>query len=102
MERTYNGPTLMRLSLICCRAIIASLVSAELADWVGRKKILMGALVISFAAVAIEFVATTNTVFFVGKFLNGFMVGTIATVMISYIGEVSPSSSFSSNLLTVN
>ena len=55
----------------------------------GRKKILMGALVISFAAVAVEFIATTNPVFFAGKFLNGFMVGTIGTIMVSYIGEVS-------------
>lgn len=39
-------------------------------------------------AVGIEFAATTNPVFFAGKFLNGFMVGTIGTVMISYIGEV--------------
>ncbi|KAL4883348.1 general substrate transporter [Aspergillus karnatakaensis] len=71
-------------------AIISSLLSAELADMFGRKKVLMGALVISYIAVAIEFVATTNAVFFAGKFLNGFMVGTVATVMITYIGEISP------------
>lgn len=47
-----------------------------------------GALVISFVAVALEFIATTSPVFFVGKFLNGFMVGTIGTVMVSYVGEV--------------
>ena len=55
----------------------------------GRKKLLISALIISIIAVAIEFVATTNPVFFVGKLLNGLMVGTVGTVMISYIGEVS-------------
>jgi hypothetical protein len=35
-----------------------------------------------------EFVATTNAVFFGGKFLNGFAVGALASVTVSYIGEV--------------
>lgn len=42
----------------------------------------------SFGAVAMEFVATSNPVFFGGKLLNGFAIGTIVTIMISYIGEV--------------
>ncbi|KAL2819449.1 general substrate transporter [Aspergillus granulosus] len=71
-------------------AIISSLIAAEAADMFGRKKTLMVALVISYIAVAIEFVATSNPVFFTGKLLNGFMVGTVATVMITYIGEISP------------
>lgn len=36
-----------------------------------------------------EFIATTNELFFGGKFLNGFAVGTIQTVSGAYIGEVS-------------
>lgn len=75
------------------RAVFASLGSAQLADILGRKMVLLGALVISFIAIGVEFVATTNAVFFVGKLLNGFMVGTIGTVMISYIGEVRNQSS---------
>ena len=70
------------------RAVISSLISAELADWIGRKNVLAGALIISFVAVAVEFIATTNLVFFIGKLLNGFMVGAVATTMVSYIGEV--------------
>lgn len=75
-----------------CSAIISSIASAELADYIGRKKVLALALIISFIAVAVEFVATTNAVFFAGKLLNGFMVGAVGTVMISYIGEVCPGS----------
>ncbi|OLN83277.1 Maltose permease MAL31-like protein 3 [Colletotrichum chlorophyti] len=71
-------------------AVISSIASAELADYIGRKKVLALALIISFIAVAIEFIATTNAVFFVGKLLNGFMVGAVGTVMISYIGEITP------------
>ncbi|KAF4783337.1 maltose permease MAL31 [Colletotrichum scovillei] len=55
-------------------AVISSIASAELADYIGRKKVLALALIISFVAVAIEFIATTNPVFFAGKLLNGFMV----------------------------
>lgn len=69
-------------------AVISSIASAELADYIGRKKVLALALLISFVAVAIEFIATTNAVFFAGKLLNGFMVGAIGTIMVSYIGEV--------------
>lgn len=54
----------------------------------GRKMVLMGALIISIIAVAVEFIATTNAVFFIGKLLNGLMVGAVGTVMVSYIGEV--------------
>jgi MFS family permease len=76
------------LVLIDSSAIFSSLISAELADWIGRKKVLLGAIIISLAAVATEFAATTNAVFFVGKLLNGIMVGAIGTIMVSYIGEV--------------
>ncbi|KAL3457585.1 major facilitator superfamily domain-containing protein [Aspergillus heterothallicus] len=72
------------------RAIISCLIAAKATDMFGRKKTLMGALVISYIAVAVEFVATSNAVFFTGKFLNGFMVGTVAAVMITYIGEIAP------------
>jgi MFS transporter, SP family, general alpha glucoside:H+ symporter len=35
-----------------------------------------------------EFVSTTNALFFGGKFLNGFAVGALASVTVTYIGEV--------------
>lgn len=35
-----------------------------------------------------EFVATTNELFFGGKFLNGFAIGAIASITVTYIGEV--------------
>ncbi|XPT04588.1 hypothetical protein M3J09_013664 [Ascochyta lentis] len=37
-----------------------------------------------------EFVATTPELFFGGKFLNGFVVGALASVTVTYIGEVAP------------
>ncbi|WQF76442.1 Putative major facilitator, sugar transporter, major facilitator superfamily [Colletotrichum destructivum] len=71
-------------------AVISSIASAELADLIGRKKVLALALLISFVAVTIEFIATTNAVFFAGKLLNGLMVGAVGTIMVSYIGEITP------------
>jgi len=49
----------------------------------------MGALVISFAAITLEMVATTNSQWFGGEFLNGFAVGTFGTICITYVEEVS-------------
>ena len=67
---------------------MGALGAAQIADWIGRKYTLMGALALSFVAVTLEFIATTNPMFFGGKFLNGFAVGTIQTVAYTYIGEV--------------
>lgn len=64
------------------------LAAAAIADVIGRKFTIIGALALSYAAISLEFAATTNPVFFGGKFLNGFAVGTIQSVMTTYIGEV--------------
>lgn len=70
------------------RQVIGALASGQVADWLGRRNTLVLALLISFAAVTLEFVSTTNEMFFGGKFLNGFAVGTLQAVSGSYIGEV--------------
>jgi MFS family permease len=69
--------------------IVGCLCGAQIADWIGRRYTLMGAITVSFISVTMEFVATTNELFFGGKFLNGFVVGTIQTVSAAYVGEVS-------------
>ncbi|CAK7235913.1 hypothetical protein SBRCBS47491_009458 [Sporothrix bragantina] len=71
-------------------AVVSSLVFAPLADVIGRKYVLLIAIIITFIAVGVEFYATTNAVFFAGKFINGIMVGAIGTNMITYIGEITP------------
>lgn len=70
-------------------AIIGALACGQLADWFGRRALIMACILISFAAVTLEFVATSNGVFFGGKFLNGFPTGALASVTVTYIGEVS-------------
>lgn len=74
------------------RAVIGALGAGLIADRVGRKPLFMASLAISFAAITMELVATTPALFFGGKFLNGFSIGALQSVTISYIGEVSRSS----------
>lgn len=57
-------------------AAIGALMAGQIADWLGRKNTIAIALLGSYASVTLEFVATTNPVFFVGKLLNGLVVGT--------------------------
>ncbi|KAF6803338.1 MFS hexose transporter [Colletotrichum sojae] len=57
---------------------------------IGRKRTVMGALVVSFASITVQVLANTNPMFFGGKFLNGFAVGTLKAVSTTYIGEVAP------------
>ncbi|KAK3938175.1 general substrate transporter [Diplogelasinospora grovesii] len=70
--------------------MIGALGCGALADRFGRRVVIMMALVISYAAITMEFVATTNSLFFGGKFLNGFATGALASVTVTYIGEITP------------
>ncbi|KAH7134563.1 general substrate transporter [Dactylonectria estremocensis] len=78
----YGGPI--------ASSIVGTFGAGYLADKFGRKPLTIGAIVVSFVAIAIEFIATTNAQFFGGKFLNGFVAGTLLSVCITYIGEVTP------------
>ncbi|KAH3942605.1 hypothetical protein HBI56_168580 [Parastagonospora nodorum] len=53
---------------------------------IGRRYTLLIALVIAFVAIAIEFITTTNAVFFIGKLIQGFSIGIIATTMTCFLG----------------
>ncbi|KXJ88807.1 putative maltose permease [Microdochium bolleyi] len=64
--------------------------AGQVADWIGRRNTIAAALVVSFAAITVEVIATTNEVFFGGKFLNGFAIGILQSVGGSYIGEIVP------------
>ncbi|CAI6334419.1 unnamed protein product [Periconia digitata] len=71
-------------------AVVGALGCGQLADWLGRRMVVIICLVISFGAITMEFLATTNELFFGGKFLNGFATGALASVTVTYIGEVAP------------
>jgi len=64
--------------------------AGQLADWIGRRNTIACALVVSFTAITLEVVSTTNEMFFGGKFLNGFACGVLQSVGGSYVGEIVP------------
>ncbi|KAK7422708.1 hypothetical protein QQX98_001496 [Neonectria punicea] len=70
--------------------VVGALGCGTIADWLGRRAVIIICLVIAYAAITMEFVATSNELFFGGKFLNGFSVGALASVTVSYIGEITP------------
>jgi MFS family permease len=70
------------------RTVVGALICGQVADFIGRRNAIIIALCVSFAAISIEFTATTNAMFFAGKFVNGFATGTLQTVSGTYIGEV--------------
>ncbi|KAH8649798.1 general substrate transporter [Xylariales sp. PMI_506] len=71
-------------------AIIGSLAGASIADKFGRRPFLAACITISFAAIAIEFVAVTNATFFGGKLLNGFATAAVLSCAMAYLGEIVP------------
>lgn len=66
------------------------MVSRQIANYIGCRFTIMGALVISFASITVRVFAYNNPIFFGGKFLNGFAVGTLKVVSTTYIGETAP------------
>jgi SP family general alpha glucoside:H+ symporter-like MFS transporter len=50
----------------------------------------MAGLLGSYVSVTMEVVANTNGLFFAGKFINGFVVGVLAAVCPTYLGEIVP------------
>ncbi|KAJ5290968.1 hypothetical protein N7478_000219 [Penicillium angulare] len=71
-------------------AVIGALCSGQIADSIGRRTTIGIALLISTAGITVELVATTNQLFFGGKFLNGFALGALASVPVTYVGEIAP------------
>lgn len=69
---------------------IGTFLATYIGERIGRKYTLIGAILLSFVGVALEFVAVTNAMFFGGKFINGAVVGTTLTITMLYVGEVSP------------
>jgi MFS transporter, SP family, general alpha glucoside:H+ symporter len=85
--------------------IVGAIISGYVSDRIGAKYTLTIAMIISFAGIALEFVATTNAMFFGGKTLNGAVVGVALTTTMTYVGGVchipmfSPRTYFSSFLV---
>ncbi|KAL5331295.1 hypothetical protein ACEPPN_000825 [Leptodophora sp. 'Broadleaf-Isolate-01'] len=69
---------------------IGALTCGSISDTIGRKYTVMGGILGSFVTITMEMVATTNGLFFAGKFLNGFVVGLLAAVSPTYLGEIVP------------
>lgn len=67
---------------------MGALGSSYLADKIGRKLVYLLAFVLMLIGITLETVATTNPVFFAGKFINGFPVGAFGTITLTYLGEV--------------
>ncbi|KAF4123885.1 Sugar (and other) transporter [Geosmithia morbida] len=70
--------------------VAGSFLCGTIADSIGRRWTFFSAILVSFAAITVEFISTTNAEFFGGKFLNGFVVGILQAVAGSYVGEIAP------------
>ncbi|RVX75580.1 hypothetical protein B0A52_00933 [Exophiala mesophila] len=71
-------------------AVMGAISVAWTADKIGRRLAL--GLVLSFRilSITLETVATTNPVFFGGRFVGGFSTGAMNTLCMTYIGEITP------------
>ncbi|OJJ44590.1 hypothetical protein ASPZODRAFT_160680 [Penicilliopsis zonata CBS 506.65] len=73
-------------------ATVGSLGASYLADRIGRRLVYLIAFAFMYVGITFEVVATTNSMFFGGKFINGFAVGAFGTVTMTYLAEISPKS----------
>ncbi|KAH6686416.1 MFS hexose transporter [Plectosphaerella plurivora] len=71
-------------------AVVGSLTAGWVADRIGRKWTMLGCYALIFIGITLEVVATTNEIFFAGKFIAGFPLGGFITICMTYIGEIVP------------
>ncbi|CAH6718568.1 alpha-glucosides permease Mph3p [[Candida] jaroonii] len=69
---------------------IGSIVGSLLADRIGKRRALLFASLFSIPWITLEFVAVTIEVFFVGKLMNAFCLGIIASCAMAYTSEIAP------------
>jgi MFS family permease len=67
--------------------VVGALTAAPIADYLGRRNALIVAIALSLVAITMEFVATTNGLFFGGKLLSGMAVAAIEAVCGTYLAE---------------
>ncbi|OAP57753.1 hypothetical protein AYL99_08491 [Fonsecaea erecta] len=71
-------------------AVMGALSAAWVGDKVGRRLALGFIFAVRLTAVTLEFIATTNDIFFAGRFLGGFSTGGTNSLCMAYIGEITP------------
>lgn len=72
------------------RAVIGAPATSYIADKIGRKKAYAIAFVFVFSGITLEIIATTNELFFAGKFVAGFAIGGFGVLTVTYIAEICP------------
>lgn len=70
--------------------IIGAIAGSYFCDLFGFKIVLLIAAIINVSSIAIEFSATSITVFFGGKFLNYVAIGAFVNLCTAYVSDVSP------------
>ncbi|KAI1612864.1 general substrate transporter [Exophiala viscosa] len=71
-------------------AVIGALSAAWIADKMGRRIGLALAFAIRLISITLEYISTTNEIFFAGRFLGGFATGGTNSLCMAYIGEITP------------
>lgn len=69
---------------------MGALSAAWVADRMGRRIGLAVIFSIRLISVTLEYISTTNEIFFAGRFLGGFSTGGTNSLCMAYIGEITP------------
>ncbi|KIV83335.1 hypothetical protein PV11_05369 [Exophiala sideris] len=71
-------------------AVMGALSTAWIADKMGRRIGLAMTFSIRLISITLEYISTTNEIFFAGRFLGGFATGGTNSLCMAYIGEITP------------
>ncbi|KAG7710813.1 hypothetical protein KL950_000779 [Ogataea haglerorum] len=69
---------------------VGFILGSYLADRFGRRNTLFFAVILTVPFIALEYIATSIQVFFLGKFFNSFCLGVISTCSSVYVSECAP------------
>ena len=69
---------------------MGALSAAWIADKVGRRPTLGFIFSVRIVSSTLQYISTTNEIFFAGRFLGGFSTGATNSLCLAYIGEITP------------
>ncbi|CAK7203095.1 hypothetical protein SEUCBS139899_005824 [Sporothrix eucalyptigena] len=78
------------VSILSAGTFFGSIIAGDLADWFGRRTIIIIGCIVFCGGVIIEVASSTIPVLAVGRIIAGFGFGFVSSVIIMYMSEVAP------------
>ena len=78
------------VSILSAGTFIGTLISGDVADFIGRRTTIMSACVVLCIGAVLQTASTTLGLFVAGRLITGFGIGSVTAVIVLYMSEIAP------------